>query len=207
MASVRSFFQKWLSRLGKALRDFRLTRSLVVRGALFLLISIVAGTAVFRWNAQALVGDALPMPFGFGFASVLSGSMEPELSEGDLLVVVEKDAYYEREVVVFQDGRTLVTHRIIRIEGGEILTMGDANNSPDSPITKEQIKGKVILSIPFLGYLVEGIKSPLGTIFLLALALLLLRLSSRSDRRRAAEVEEDAERIRREIENLKQNGE
>lgn len=147
------------------------------------------------------------MPFGFGFASVLSGSMEPELSEGDLLVVVEKDAYYEREVVVFQDGRTLVTHRIIRIEGGEILTMGDANNSPDSPITKEQIKGKVILSIPFLGYLVEGIKSPLGTIFLLALALLLLRLSSRSDRRRAAEVEEDAERIRREIENLKQNGE
>lgn len=207
MASLRAFFKKLFHRIGKGVRSFRLTRAMVLRGVLFLVISVVAGTAVFRWNSQALVGDSLPMPFGFGFAVVLSGSMEPEFSEGDLLLVVKQEEYRENEVVVFQDGRSLVSHRIISVNDGEFITQGTANNSPDPPIVKEQIKGKVLLPIPYLGVLVDVIKSPLGTVCILVMAFLLLRLSSRAERKREAQAEEEAAILRKEIAGLKQENE
>ena len=44
------------------------------------------GINVYLWNASSLAGNAMPMPFGFGMAVVLSGSMEPVLSVNDLLL-------------------------------------------------------------------------------------------------------------------------
>ena len=94
-----------------------------------------------------------------------------------------------------------VTHRIISISGDEVITKGDANNAPDDPITMSQIKGKVLFAIPLLGYLVDLIKTPVGTIVILGAAVLLLERSFR------AEVDNDKkklEKIKAEIERLKQ---
>lgn len=59
------------------------------------------------------------------------------------------------------------THRIydIKIIGGEpyYITKGDANDAPDErEVTKKEIIGKVLFSIPFLGYVVDFAKKPLG---------------------------------------------
>lgn len=168
--------------------------------ALVVLAALI-GFGVYSINAQRLGGNTLPMPLGFGATVVLSGSMEPELSVGDLLIVVEADSYQERDVVVYQSGGTAVVHRIIAVDGDVITTQGDANNSPDDPITQANIKGVVVLAIPLAGYLVQAIKSPIGTLVLLGLAILLLEMSFRKDKKKD---QQQIDEIRREIDRLKQ---
>lgn len=140
------------------------------------------------------------MPLGFGLTVVLSGSMEPALSVGDMLVVAPQESYEVEDVVVFQTGRSAVVHRIISINEEGVITRGDANNTEDDPIALESIKGKVIIVIPFVGYIVNLIKTPIGTIILLGLAVWLLEGSFKKDKKQN-DAELDA--IRAEIERLK----
>ena len=140
------------------------------------------------------------MPLGFGLTVVLSGSMEPALSVGDMLVVAPQESYEVEDVVVFQTGRSTVVHRIISINEEGVITRGDANNTEDEPIALESIKGKVIIVIPFVGYIVNLIKTPIGTIILLGLAVWLLEGSFKKDKKQN-DAELDA--IRAEIERLK----
>ena len=116
-------------------------------------------------------------------------------------------------MVVFQSNRIAVVHRIIELreetvesENGEetqlvAITQGDANNTPDDPIAIEQIKGVVKFRIPLVGYLVNMIKTPLGTIIIAAAAIFLLE---RSFHKEKAKDEDKLEEIRQEIEKLKQ---
>ena len=163
-------------------------------------LAAVIGINVYTFNASRLVGNAFPMPLGFGLSVVLSGSMEPELSTGDLLLVVAREEYKPDEVVVFLDGRSAVVHRIISMDGDTVITQGDANNQEDEPISTELICGKVVLAIPLIGYLVSVIKTPLGTLLILALAVWLLNRSFRRDQK---EKTEQLDMIRAEIERLK----
>lgn len=163
-------------------------------------LAAVIGINVYTFNASRLVGNAFPMPLGFGLSVVLSGSMEPELSTGDLLLVVAREEYKPDEVVVFLDGRSAVVHRIISMDGDTVITQGDANNQKDEPISTELICGKVVLAIPLIGYLVSVIKTPLGTLLILALAVWLLNRSFRRDQK---EKTEQLDMIRAEIEKLK----
>ena len=157
------------------------------------------------------------MPMGVGATVVLSGSMEPTLSTGDLLIIAKQDSYQVDDVVVFQANRMAVVHRIVELyekpvqgeDGEEIqqmaITQGDANNTPDDPIQVSQIKGTVVFRLPIVGYLINMIKTPIGTILILALAIFLLERSFHKEREKD---QDKLEAIRREIEKLKQqNGE
>jgi signal peptidase len=93
-----------------------------------------------------------------------------------------------------------VTHRIVSITDEEVITKGDANNTNDSPITREQIKGEVVFAIPFVGYLVNIIKSPIGTLCIIALAIFLLERSFHNEKQKD---KEQLDAIRAEIEKLK----
>ena len=63
----------------------------VIGRALVVLCAATLGVNLYLTNAQVLTGDQMPMPFGYGSAVVLSGSMEPTFSTGDLIVVEECD--------------------------------------------------------------------------------------------------------------------
>lgn len=174
----------------------------IIRISILVIIAALIGVSIYSINAARLNSDGLPMPLGFGATVVLSGSMEPALSVGDMLIVVPQDNYSEEDVIVFQRGRgSAVVHRIISIEGEEIITKGDANNTCDEPISPSEIKGKVIIVIPFVGYLVNIIKTPIGTIILLALAIWMLEGSFKKDKK---QNEDELDAIRAEIERLKQ---
>lgn len=172
-----------------------------IRITLLVLVAVIVGVNVYSINASRLTGDSVPMPFGVGAAVVLSGSMEPELSVGDLLIVRERDSYEVGDVVVYQTGRTAVTHRIVSIEGDEVIAKGDANNVEDDPITRAQIKGAVVCAIPLAGRVANAIKSPLGTLCILALAVLLLERSFHVDKQKD---KDELAAIKAEIERLKQ---
>lgn len=189
----------------------------ILRTTLLVLVALIVGLNVYTLNASRLTGDMVPMPLGVGATVVLSGSMEPTLSTGDLLIIAKQDSYQVDDVVVFQANRMAVVHRIVELyekpvqgeDGEEIqqmaITQGDANNTPDDPIQVSQIKGTVVFRLPIVGYLINMIKTPIGTILILALAIFLLERSFHKEREKD---QDKLEAIRREIEKLKQqNGE
>lgn len=189
----------------------------ILRTTLLVLVALIVGLNVYTLNASRITGDMVPMPLGVGATVVLSGSMEPTLSTGDLLIIAKQDSYQVDDVVVFQANRMAVVHRIVELyekpvqgeDGEEIqqmaITQGDANNTPDDPIQVSQIKGTVVFRLPIVGYLINMIKTPIGTILILALAIFLLERSFHKEREKD---QDKLEAIRREIEKLKQqNGE
>ncbi len=172
----------------------------LLRLLLLILCGTVLGVNVYYANAGSLVGDKLPMPFGYGAAVVLSGSMEPELSVDDLIVVKRADEYREKDVVVFQDGGSLVVHRIIALDGESATTKGDANNAADRPIELSRIKGKVVFTVPYIGKLVDFLKSPIGTLCVIAAAIALVELPRLREKKKD---DEERQKIIDEIEKLK----
>lgn len=171
-------------------------------GRIFLLaiISLIIGIRLYSWNAQTLAGNAMPMPFGYGISMVLSGSMEPTLSVNDLVIVHEQNDYKVDDIIVYQDGNMLVIHKIISMDGDEVVTKGDANDSADKPISVTDIKGKAILHIPFFGALVRFLKTPTGFIMIIAAAIVLFEIPHLRERKKAAD---EQERIKEEIKRLK----
>ena len=115
-----------------------------IRDLFRLLILVLCGLAlgvnVYLLNARNLMHNMLPMPFGYGAAVVLSGSMETTFSAGDLIIVEDTDEYAVRDIVVYQDRNSLVVHRIIEIDDEFVITQGDANNAPDEAIALSSIK-------------------------------------------------------------------
>lgn len=104
----------------------------------------------------------LPRAAGATPYTVLSGSMEPTLEPGTLVVTrpVDFDDIALGQVITFQleSGEpTVATHRVIgradAADGGTVLiTQGDANGSPDpTPVQAEQVRGAVWYSVPELG--------------------------------------------------------
>ena len=163
-------------------------------------VGIFLGLNIYAWNAQSLMGNALPMPFGVGTAVVLSGSMEPELSIDDLIIVKSRDAYEVGDVVVYQSGSMLVVHRIISMNGTTMVTKGDANNTDDGEMDISVIKGAVIGRVKNAGAAVRLLKSPMVSLGLLAGAIFLAERSYRKERQKG---DDELDKIKEEIRRLK----
>ena len=170
------------------------------RTILLVFASMVLGINLYLWNARSLMGNALPMPFGYGAAVVLTGSMEPTISANDLILVAQRDTYAEDDIVVYQSGRVLVVHRIVDIADGMVTTQGDANNAPDDPVELSAIKGEVVATLPGAGSLVKILKTPTATIALLAGAVVLMEMSYRKEKQKG---DDELEKIKEEIRRLK----
>ena len=159
-------------------------------------MAVLIGVNVFMFNAIRLTRNAVPMPFGYGASVVLSGSMEPTLSVGDLLIVRQQDSYAVGDVVVYQSGSTPIVHRIMSISEDMVTTRGDANNANDEPFPIGAINGQVVGVIPMVGYAVQALKNPIAVVILLAAAVLLVESSFRNGK---AEKEAEKDKIKAEI--------
>ena len=179
-------------------------KRMALRMVLLVFVSVVFGVGIYSWNAKSLTGNVMPMPFGIGMGVVMSGSMEPELSVDDLIIVKERKSYEVGEIVVYQQRKTLVVHKIIEINGEEVITQGTANNAEDDPIPMSAIKGEVVFHVDKIGVIVNWIKSPFGTILILLAAIGLLAKSYANEKEESSDELED---IKREIENLKKQKE
>ena len=89
----------------------------IIRRFLLVIIGLALGVNVYLANAKGIVGNQLPMPFGYGLANVLSGSMEPTFSKGALLLVKESKDVHTGDIVVYQSGQELIVHRVIAQKG------------------------------------------------------------------------------------------
>lgn len=182
-------------------KKIKLKHTGILRILLLIICGAILGVNVYSLNANRLVGNRIPMPFGYGAAVVLSGSMEPTLSTDDLIIVRKAESLAVDDIVVFQDEDILVVHRIIETDGETVTTKGDANNAADEPVSVSDIKGKVVFSIPFAGKIVNFMKTPVGILLVIIAAIALVEIPHRKEKRKH---DEDQQKIIEEIERLKQ---
>ncbi len=103
--------------------------------------------------------------------AIIIGRTDPnDLKQGDIISYLATDSYYSGKVI---------THRIIGIEdvNGELLfrTKGDNNNVADGVLVNEDnVYGKVLFRIPFLGYVRQFLSTYFGWILCIALPILYL---------------------------------
>ncbi len=127
----------------------------------------IAGIMVI---ALLLVTTLVPIPGNFKVKVVKSGSMEPYIKTGGIVVIAPKTSYEVGDVITFgKDTKTQIptTHRVVSIDGTGPLrtftTKGDANDAEDPQVTRlSDISGKVILTVPYLGFILDFAKKPLG---------------------------------------------
>ena len=129
-----------------------------------------------------LAATASPV-LGFKSLTVLSGSMEPEIDAGDLVIsegISPLDANLG-DVVTFPEpgGTRLITHRLLSMRAGDgrvrMVTKGDANDTVErwTVRTNGEI-GRVAYRLPRVGYLVSWVRDPLGRLGLVVLPAILL---------------------------------
>lgn len=109
-----------------------------------------------------------------------SGSMSPTMPVGNLVITRSIHEYQKNDVITFytndQSGnrlKTPTTHRIVDVRAGENLgyqTKGDGNKDPDPYITPaSSVIGKVIISVPYFGWLVNFARTQNGFIILIVI--------------------------------------
>ena len=127
--------------------------------------------------AVLFLASLFPTPGNIQIKIVQSGSMEPAIKTGGIVVLKPVDEYRVGDIVTFgADTKVKVptTHRIVadRVASGEFLytTKGDANEDPDpQEIKKKDIIGKVLFSVPYIGYLLDFARKPWGFALLIGL--------------------------------------
>ena len=169
---------------------------LVVLAAIFLMGSRVIGYRVFN---------------------IVSGSMEPTYSVGDLIYVKEVDpaAIVPGDVITFVLNEDLVvaTHRVVRVDAEKqrFYTKGDANETEDgAPVHFKNVIGIPQFTVPGLGYVSDFIQHPPGSYITIAAVAVLLILTFAPDfvKKKPAlvqptEAEEENARLKAELEALK----
>lgn len=127
--------------------------------------------------ALMLVISIFPITGNYQIKIVLSGSMEPAIKVGSVAIIKPVSNYKIGDIITFgKDDKENVptTHRIAEthVVAGEMffVTKGDANNNTDSSEIRERdIVGKVLFSIPFLGYMIDFAKKPIGFFLLIGI--------------------------------------
>lgn len=113
--------------------------------------------------------------------TVQSGSMEPAIHTGSLIFTRPESDYAIGDVVTRKtaDPKVTITHRIISKDAadGKIFfeTKGDANDAPDGEkFSQEDIIGKEILTVPYLGYPVAYARTTQGLILLIIIPAVII---------------------------------
>ena len=151
-------------------------------------------------------GNTYTTMLGYSAFEVATGSMSNTIEIGDVILVklIEpNEPVSENEIVVFTQDTKLVTHRIIKINGDQIITKGDANNTQDDPISRGQIIGKVVKIIPDVKMWKEIILTPkvlIPTSISILLLWIFFSYDKEKDVKKTKKVIEEQEYIDEEIE-------
>ncbi len=146
----------------------------ILFGFVIVILGIILIFNIYNFIEIKILKKDLVTIGGKSILEVVSGSMEPEINIGDLIIIdtLDKD-YHEKDIVTFYDTEdTFVTHRIVSINEDEIITKGDSNNSEDGVITKDKIVGKYKFKIKGLGKIIAVIKKPITMILILIVGIL-----------------------------------
>jgi signal peptidase len=127
--------------------------------------------------ALLLTFSVFPIPGNYKLMVVQSGSMEPAIKLGSIVLIRPAEGYQVGEIITFSHPEAptqSTTHRIVEIktinDRQSYVTKGDTNNAPDKgEIAKRDIVGKVLFALPYLGYAVNAVRKPFGFMLFIVL--------------------------------------
>lgn len=162
-----------------AFKVVRLVKNIIC----WILILILAITMVIFLTTR--IQGNTPTVFGYTIFRISTGSMEPELMTGDVILDKVMDDETEiavGDVITFEGGSQfdgkLVTHKVIKApytdENGNTMlqTHGIANELDDTPISIDQVRAKMICKIPYIDTLYNLFLSPCGLLIMILLIIL-----------------------------------
>lgn len=154
-------------------KKFSFSKVMVVLRSVMLTLGAIVGVVCIILTVGALL-------FGFRPVVVISGSMEPEIMTGSMVVgqrIAANKINVGDVVTVPRPTGGLITHRVVSTENvgqqASLVLKGDANQIADVQPYKVDNVYKVVGSVAHVGTFVEVLRSPQG-LGLLGLFWLLL---------------------------------
>lgn len=149
---------------------------MILKRLLIVLLVVLFLANLYILIMQVAFGVDLPKIFGTARVIVVSGSMQPAIDVGDMLIIREQKDYQAGDIITFRMGENLVTHRIIEINDALVITQGDKNNVADAPNNLSSIEGKVILMIPKVGSFIMFLRTPFGILLMVLFAVSIIEV-------------------------------
>ena len=169
--------------------------------------------------AVFLMGSRL---VGYRVFTVISGSMEPAYSVGDLLYVKEVDVHSVKVgdpiTFILNEDLVVATHRVIEVdaENQRFYTKGDANETADNaPVHFNNVIGVPQFAIPKLGYVSDFVQNPPGMYITIGAGIVLIFLvflpdfftkkkkQEEAEAPAESEISQENEKLKAELEALK----
>lgn len=133
---------------------------------IFLIIIIFI--LLFTLYSKFILKEELIKLYNTAILVVLTGSMEPTIKSGEMIIIKEQTDYNVDDIVTYKEDRNFfVTHRIINKYENKYETKGDNNNLIDKPIDKDQIEGKVIYHSKVCGFFILYLLKPITLIVII----------------------------------------
>ena len=149
--------------------------------SVFLTIALLLAAYVFFVTLRT-PKDRVPSIFGFSVLHVVSGSMEPTIPTGSMVLVrkVDASAVQVGDIICFYSNDPQIegmpnTHRVteIRAKGGTLsfITQGDASETPDPyPVYADRLVGLFVCTTP-LGKVMDLLHNQAFFFFVLIIPL------------------------------------
>lgn len=119
----------------------------IILNIIISMLSVIAIFVMTGFMQLNVFGREYTDIFGYSLLKTKTGSMAPTIEIGDIVIVKLSNNVKQDDIITYKEGNSLITHRIIKIDGDEIITKGDNNNTEDQPINKKDIVGKVVYII------------------------------------------------------------
>lgn len=148
----------------------------VISNILLVILGIILLIVLYAFINLKILNHKYVSIFSYTVFQIASNSMAPEITTNDLILVKVTKDVSENDIITYDDGESLVTHRLISKNGNTYITKGDANNDADGSIAETQIIGKVIKILPNFGVWYKVITTP-KIIALICITLFLFSLA------------------------------
>lgn len=124
----------------------------IIANVLTIVLLLILGLVIYGKAVTTFGKGVYPNYFGYTFFEVASGSMQPALQINDVILVkITQEDLKKGDIVAFENEGTVITHRIVYIDGDILTVKGDSNDVVDKPINTKQVIGKIVKVFPSLG--------------------------------------------------------
>ena len=133
----------------------------VISNLLFIVLGLVLVVCLYSFVSIQVLSHKYVNFFSYTFFQIGSNSMAPAITTNDLIVVkLSDDDIKAGDIITYEDGDTLVTHRVQSVNQTGYVTKGDANMEQDRAILKDQVVGKVKKILPQYGVWFKVLTTP-----------------------------------------------
>lgn len=134
-----------------------------------ILMILIMAFNIYRFVCINILKKDMATINGYVALEVISGSMEPTINIGDIIIVDTKIKKFKKDDIIsfYDKDGSFITHRIVSINGKKFITKGDNNNTEDEAIDISKVIGKFVFKIDNGKKFLSLLKNPLIIILVL----------------------------------------